>query len=265
MNKIVEHYYNSTVEAERSRLDRHFLEFEISKLHINEILWHKDRILDIGWWPGKYAFHYASLGHQITLVDLSPENIAFAKKKQNELWIFLDDIKVWNALSLKEFADESFDVLFCMGPLYHLTHEADRNAVINECKRIVKKGWHIVFGFITIMAQMISVLKKHPEKIIEWENALIKGIEDWINDVVFDTWFTEAHFIDPLEIEWYISQHGLSVVKVAGAEWLACQSEYILKELPEEQLKKWIELTYKYSHYKSTLWANQHVLCIAKK
>jgi len=38
MSKVIEEYYNKQVENEWGRLDRHPLEFEITKKHINEII-----------------------------------------------------------------------------------------------------------------------------------------------------------------------------------------------------------------------------------
>ena len=43
-----------------------------------------DQILDIGGGPGHYAIHYAKQGHSVTLLDLSDENIRFAKKKARQ-------------------------------------------------------------------------------------------------------------------------------------------------------------------------------------
>jgi len=75
MSKVVASYYNKSTETEWTRLDRHVLEFEITKRHIDQFLSPRDYILDVGGGPGKYSFHYASKGHKVTLFDLSPRNI----------------------------------------------------------------------------------------------------------------------------------------------------------------------------------------------
>lgn len=265
MSKTVEAYYNKDVQIEWTRMDRHPLEFEITKKHIDEFIKPNSKILDLGGGPGKYAFHYASIGHKVTLIDLAEANIEFAKERQKELNIYLESLRVGNALSLNDIDDNSFDMIFCMGPLYHILNETDRRKVVNECRRIVKKNGIIIFSFITIMAQTISVIKRYPLLIKEWEKTLIKGIEEGINDTEFDTGFTEAFFIDPLKIEDFISSCGLSIIKLAGAEGLACQSETELLRLPKEVLEEWITFLFKYSECKSTLGANQHVICVAQK
>lgn len=265
MKNIVEEFYNKQVETEWSRLDRHPLEFAITKKHIDEVVGDNQSILDVGGGPGKYSFHYASLGHKVTLIDLSPGNIEFARNKQKELNVYLENVNVGNAVSLTSFSDNAFDIVLCMGPLYHITNENDRIKAIQECKRVCKNNGYIVFSFITKMAQSISVVQKFPDKIREWKYALTKGLNEGINDLEFDTGFTEAYFVDPLELESYIENNGLKVIKIAGAEGFACQSEMKLKELPKLLLDEWIDHLFKYSTDKSTLGANQHVICIAKK
>jgi len=265
MSKIIEKFYNEHVDIEWGRLDRHPLEFEITKKHINEILGENQLILDIGGGPGRYSLYYASLGHRVTLIDLSPANIEFAKNKQVELNISLENTEVGNAISLNNIEDNYFDVILCMGPLYHIINEVDRQSVISECKRICKTNGFIIFSFITKTAQTISVIQKFPERIEEWTETLEKAIEERLNNTQFDGGFTEAFFVDPLEVESYISQNGLSVIKVAGAEGLGSQSEMILKELPSGIFQKWIDFSYKYSTDKSTLGASQHIICIAQK
>jgi S-adenosylmethionine-dependent methyltransferase len=264
VNTKVQSYYDNSVEIEWTRMDRHPLEFEITKRHIEQFIQPESQIVDIGGGPGKYSFYFASKGHKVTLIDLSPNNISYANKKQIELGISLEKEIVGNAIDISFIPSETYDVVLCMGPLYHLIDVNDRNKVINECKRVVKKNGFIVFSFITVMAQTISLLKRNSEKIDEWFDYLVNTIGSGINNPDFDSGFTEAFFIHPFEIEEYINRNGLEVIKLAGAEGFANQSEELLIKLPKDKLGKWIDFTYKYTEDKSILGSNQHVICIAK-
>lgn len=42
-------------------------------------------------------------------------------------------------MNLSFIPSETYDVVLCMGPLYHLIQGDDRIMVIQECKRVVKK------------------------------------------------------------------------------------------------------------------------------
>jgi len=265
MNNLVRNYYDNSVEIEWTRLDRHPLEFEITKRHIEEYLKSGDSILDVGGGPGKYSFYFSSKGHKVTLFDLSPKNIDFAKQKQEELGIYLENTIVGNAKEMLSIKSNSYDVVLCMGPLYHLINKEDRNEVIDECKRVVKNGGIIIFSFITVMAQTISLLKRNNDKIDEWYDHLVENINKGINDPVFDSGFTEAFFIHPFEIEKYINENGLRILKLAGAEGFANQSEESLLKLSKNKIQKWIDFTYKYTEDKSILGANQHIICITQK
>ena len=162
---IIQEYYNNGVNTEWVRMDRHPLEFEITKRNLDESIPPKSKIADIGGGPGKYSFYLASIGHNVTLIDLAEKNIEFAKEKGKEIGIKL-------------------------------------------------------------------------------ENYIHANI---------------------LEIEPFMQQFSLQMLKISGAEGLGCQSEEILKLLPKEKLKEWIDFFYLHGSDPSILGANQHIIYIGKK
>ena len=265
MSDAVRAFYTRTVEEEWARMDGHPLEFEMTKRHISEALKPGSEILDLGGGPGKYAFHYAALGHSVTLVDITPANVAFARTHQEKAGVRLRDALVGDARALPFLADASFDLVLCMGPLYHLVEESDRAAAIAECKRLVRPGGSIVFAFITRMAQCMCVLKEFPREVAAWEKTLRYGLATGMNDLDFDTGFTEAFYADPREIEPMLRRAGLEVLKIAGAEGFGCLREDILKELDPDSFRLWMDLAYETSEDPSIIGANEHILAIAGK
>ena len=101
------------------------------------------RILDIGGGPGQYSIHYARQGHTMTLLDLSDENVRFAKKKARQYGVKITAVQ-GDATDLSRFPDNSFDTVFLMGPLYHLLTEESRIRAIQEAKRVLKPGGRII-------------------------------------------------------------------------------------------------------------------------
>jgi S-adenosylmethionine-dependent methyltransferase len=265
MGNPIEAFYTRTVAAEWARMDRHPLEFELTKRHIAEVLEPGSEILDLGGGPGRYSFHYAALGHAVTLVDLTPANVDFARARQAETGLRLRDALVGDARSLPFLADGSFDLVLCMGPLYHLVEEAGRAAAIAECRRLVRPGGHIVFTFITRLAQAMCLIKEQPGAIAAWDRTLRRGLDTGRNDPDFDNGFTEAFFVDPLEVEGMLRSEDLELVKLAGAEGFACQSEVALKALGEEAFRNWVDLSFDYSTDRSTLGANDHLVAVVRK
>ena len=233
MSDKVREYYDQSVETEWTRMDRHPLEFELSKRHIDRYLKPASRVLDLGGGPGRYALHYAALGQRVTLLDLSPRNVEFARRRAAKLGLRLERTIVGDARSMPSLEDESFDCVLCMGPLYHLELEAERAAVIAECRRLVARDGFMVFAFITEMAQALSILKRHPERIAAWEEEL-EGTIARGSSSAFDMGFTRARFVEPLS-------------------------------LPAEARERWIEFSFRHSERPSLLGASHHVLCVARK
>jgi len=75
------------------------------------------RLLDIGGGPGRYSIALARLGYSVTLFDLSQGCLELAQQKSKELGVELSATVRGNALSLRDFAEETFDVALLMGPL----------------------------------------------------------------------------------------------------------------------------------------------------
>jgi S-adenosylmethionine-dependent methyltransferase len=264
----VRNFYSKCVEDEWSRLERHPLEFELTRRHIEPFLKPGSDILDLGGGPGRYAFHYAALGYAVTLVDLVPANVDFARARQEATGVRLRDCRAGDARALPFLAAASFDVVLCMGPMYHLAEEGDRAAAIAECVRVVRPGGVLVFTYITRMAQCLCILKYWPEQAVSWGKALRHGLATGRNDAGFDTGFTEACFMDPREVRPELERAGLEVVKVAGGEGFGCLREDSLKELRErdaEAYRVWMDLAFETSEDPSILGANEHVVAIARK
>ena len=122
------------------------VEFVTTTAYIEKYLKAGDRILDIGAGAGTYSLYFASKGYDVTAVELAENNIKAFKAKMTEK----TPVKLHqgNALDLSAFEDASFDIVLLMGPLYHLSDEADRSRRIREAKRVCKQNGTIFFAFI---------------------------------------------------------------------------------------------------------------------
>lgn len=65
--KIVQEHYDSDVQKEWDRLERHPFEFKITTHMMDKYIKPGDRILDIGGGPGRYSIYYANKGCDVTL------------------------------------------------------------------------------------------------------------------------------------------------------------------------------------------------------
>ena len=79
--------------------------------------------------------------------DLSSNNINKIKEQQKKTPL-LEGVFQQDVCDLNCFEDESFDVVLCMGALYHIFDEEMRIRAIQECKRVCKKGGILVFAYL---------------------------------------------------------------------------------------------------------------------
>jgi 2-polyprenyl-3-methyl-5-hydroxy-6-metoxy-1,4-benzoquinol methylase len=195
---VVQKHYDSDVQKEWDRLERHPFEFRITTSMMNRYIKPGDRILDIGGGPGRYAIYYAKKGCDVTLVDLSPENVKFALEKSKEMNINIKGIS-GDAREVDKLIKEKFDHIFVMGPMYHLLDEKDRIKAMNAAITLLKDMSLIYISFISLFAGMIYGMKSMPQMLLEEsEQAFVDAVlrdESYGGDS-----FTKAFFINKKDI-----------------------------------------------------------------
>lgn len=105
------------------------------------------RILDLGAGAGEYSIYFAKQGFDVTAIELVDKNVNQIREKTNKEM----SIQVFqgNALNLSIIKDESFDLVLCFGPLYHLEKIEDRMKCISEVSRVCKNDGIMFFAFIS--------------------------------------------------------------------------------------------------------------------
>ena len=159
-------HYNADPQKEWDRLKKkHPYEKYITIRMMDRYIQPGCSILDIGGGPGHYSIHYARKGHPVTLLDLSDENVRFAKKKARQYGVKITALQ-GDALDLSRFRDDSFGAVFLMGPLYHLMNEESRIQAILEAKRVLKPGGYLFSSFILMFGGVIYGLRELQETIL---------------------------------------------------------------------------------------------------
>ncbi len=142
MNEI-EKYYNKFNEDKRL-LSRHGqVEFFVTMEHVSKALTNNSKIIDIGAGTGRYSIELYNLGYDVTAVELVKKNLSVLKQKNSAIKAFQG-----NALNLKKFKDNSFDITLLLGPMYHLFKTEDKVKALQEAKRVTKKGGLIFVAYL---------------------------------------------------------------------------------------------------------------------
>ena len=147
----LEAYYNKFNEEKRLDSRHGRVEFVTSMHYIHQCLDEivKERakeeihILDIGAGTGRYSVPLAQEGFDVTAVELVKHNLGRLKQKGAGVHAYQG-----NAMNLKKFSDDSFDVTLLFGPMYHLHEEKDKLAALREAVRVTRPGGRILVAYI---------------------------------------------------------------------------------------------------------------------
>lgn len=154
--------FNEDTRLNRSQAAR--VEFLTTIRYIEQDLAPGARILDIGAGAGEYSLYFARKGYEVCALELSEANIqAFRRKLTPEDRI---DLVQGNAVDLSRYADDSFDAVLLLGPLYHLHQEKDCQACIAEAKRVCKPGGKLFFAFISNDMVILTEFSYRPDYFI---------------------------------------------------------------------------------------------------
>ena len=222
MSKFVRDFYNRNAVQEWERLDQPLGRIEFaSTLHlIDRYFPAQGHVCDIGGGPGRYTIELIRRGYQVTLFDLSEEEVRLARARLDELGLSAEQLIVGDARDLSGLASKSFDAALLMGPMYHIVEPAERVGVLRGLARILKAQGIAIVSYLNSWGIMrtgiadfpywyedISLLRSMPEEHTYSDEKL--------------TEFTESYWSTPPAAQGEIKRAGLDLIGYAGAESLA--------------------------------------------
>ncbi|MEX0683863.1 MAG: methyltransferase domain-containing protein [Dehalococcoidia bacterium] len=177
------------------------------------------RTLDIGGGPGRYAIWLAGLGYRVTLADLSPDLLDTARAKAKEAGANLEAIVEANAIDLSQFADKPFDAVLCMGPMYHLIDENDRQQAARELARVAAPGAPVFVAFLNRLPMLSQVVDPEFPLVIPQVFDLVDRV---FGDGVFISSgrgvFTDSYYAHPAEIKALLEGAGFQTIDLISSE-----------------------------------------------
>ena len=155
------------------------------------------------------VFALAGLGAKVTSVDISREQLKFAKQRSRELGLAIDFVEA-DVVDLQMFRDDEFDVVFTGGHV--AVWVADLRSYYREAVRVLKSGGRFI------------VEEYHPFRRIwkESEDELVVGFSYFdsgpyrylVNDNVL---YEQQGDLESYEFHWTVSDMLSAVIK-AGAQ-----------------------------------------------
>ena len=263
--EAIRDHYNADPRKEWNRLQiRAPYEKYITTRMMDRYILPGSKILDIGGGPGHYSVYYAGKGHTVTLLDLSGENVRFAKKKARQYGVRFTAVQ-GNALDLSGFADSSFDTVFLMGPLYHLMNVENRIQAIREAARVLKPGGILFSSFILMFGGVIYGLRDLRETILQPQEQKYFDIAARGESAAFDA-FTFSYMTTVREAKELLdSVPGLRTETVFGQESILSPYRNVLSQCPRKVRLTWYDYAIRFCEKEEYLTHTEHLMIVSRK
>lgn len=223
-------YYGANVEADRLMYGAGAIEFERTKEILGRYLRPASTIADVGGGVGHYAEWLAEAGHRVELVDPVPLHVELARTRAGDPPRF--DVRQGDARSLP-LADESFDAVLLLGPLFHLGEAEHRGQAIREAMRICRPDGYVFAAAISRLAPLLENVRRG-----RFNEGLTNALEETATGrrVALERRtapFPDAYFHLPGELEAELTAAGMTSEGVYGVEgpgWLLVGPDELLED-----------------------------------
>jgi len=259
-DKIYIQYGDGTREDGRSSCSRMApLEFHYTKKHLEGYITPESRVLEVGCATGYYAMEYVEKCREYVGIDICPAHIAILKKKIADNGLSNLTCQVGDATKLENIPDGGFDVVLCLGPMYHLPPK-ERTLAFAQCHRVCKAGGILAFSYINKIGVYAGACV-HDSFRAAYPNPQANEfiLRQGVDDIKPDTFF----FTTPEEMNNAAKRQGLNVIKNLATDFLLDAT--ITDAMDDEKFKLFLELYDLMTSHESCTGMSNHALMICQK
>ena len=259
--KVLAHYEDYTGrggEDNRATSSRSAsIEFHATKVVLDKFICMDTRILEVGCGTGYYGMYYADKCKEYVGIDLFPHHVEVFQRKIHESGISNISCNVGDATNLEGIEDNSFDVVLCLGPMYHLPLDK-RDIVFSECKRVCKSGGVVAFAFVNKIGTYFAACL-HDDLRNNYPNSKAndKVLKEGVNDDDAPFFFTT-----PEEMEAVAIRHGLTKIRSAGLDFFGLTA--IADKMDDEKFGFYLALLDEATRHESCAGMSEHALLVCR-
>lgn len=229
------------------------VEFLTTTHFIDGFLKPDSRILDIGAGAGAYSLHYAGQGYAVTAVEPVERNLDVLMRHMRPCMDLTP--RLGNGLDLGQLPDDSFDLVLCMGPLYHLESDEQRRQCVREAKRVCKPGGKIFFAYLS-------------NDMVFLTEAFLY-MKDPLRGANYDADFTMTPgpftFMTPPEARRLVTAEGLREVRHFRADGMAELMGEAIDRWDAQQFAQWMGYHLHTCEKPEWLGCSNHIVLVAEK
>jgi len=259
-------FYSGYGEDKRHSKSRaNGMEFRHTKLLLDPYISPDSEVVEFGCATGYYAEHWHDKCKSYLGVDIVQNHVDFfnAKNLSNAR------AQLGDATRCPELPDNAFDVVLCLGPMYHLPAE-ERAIAMAEMARILKPGGVAAFAFVNKIGVLLwAMTNRVGNNLLPWykrrrrysyysnrrgNEAVFAGVNDVDNPFFFTM---------PEELETLATACGLRLIQHAGVDIVP--DEALINRMDEEQYACWLEFAEYMLRWPSVAGAANHGLMICRK
>lgn len=233
----IEEYYNKFNEDKRLKTRHGRVEFVTTMKYIRTCIDELNKapgevkILDVGAGTGGYSIPLSEEGYDVTAVELVRHNLGILKMNGPKVTAYQG-----NAMKLKRFADDYFDITLLLGPMYHLHPMEDKRKALSEALRVTKPGGHVIVAYIMNEYSVITYAFK--------EQNILRAIEEGMLTEDYHT-TDKANplysFVRIEDIEKVCEGMPIKSAKLVSADGAANYIRQYLNKLSEEEFEAFIQ------------------------
>lgn len=259
----LEAYYNKFNEEKRLDSRHGRVEFVTSMQYIHKCLEavaagrQKEaiRILDIGAGTGRYSVPLAREGYDVTAVELVRHNLGRLKQKGGGVHAYQG-----NAMNLKRFLEDTFDVTLLFGPMYHLHEKEDKLTALQEAVRVTKPGGRILVAYIMNEFSVITYAFKERHILQALQTGMLT--EDYHCTETANPLYSMVRLEDIAELD---ENADVERVQIIAADGAANYMRPFLNALTEEEFAAFLQYHLATCERMDLMGASGHTVDILKK
>lgn len=212
------------------------------------------KILETGAGTGAYSIELANNGYEVDALELIEKNLNCLKKKiKSEMKI---NPVLGDARELSMYNENTFDMVLCLGPMYHLNDWEDRNKCIEESIRVCKPGGIIFFEYISSNLTFVKNIKRIDNYLRDYKEEFGNSFE--LENKTFS-------YLKPFDFEKNIEKYPIKKLHHIGIDGVSSLIEEKVNSFEEDEFKIWLKFLRNGAEDITQLSYSENILFIAQK